>query len=192
MGRPVTGEPEQFSATQREAGDGRPGATAAFPYDRSGGEAPGTGLPAKRGSQGLEIRLMGRDREHAAWLVPTGERPVGVSPESRDRERFGDAVGNGEEGSLHDVLMEQRQGAPSEGGLYLDAVAPAVGDDDEAVVEPCRDQACRPLGVLVGPEQGRPARGLDEPADVDGLGELAGSRVGANTVPRDGSLSRWS
>ncbi len=30
----VAGETVQFSATQREAGDGAPGATAAFPYDR--------------------------------------------------------------------------------------------------------------------------------------------------------------
>src|SRR5690242_7356610 len=32
--RPVTEGTAEFSATQRDAGDGAPGATAAFPYDR--------------------------------------------------------------------------------------------------------------------------------------------------------------
>ena len=58
-GRPVTEETEHFSATQREAGDGRPGATAAFPYDRMTVERFRAAFP----------RARWRD-ELGAWFVP--------------------------------------------------------------------------------------------------------------------------
>ncbi|WP_449410037.1 hypothetical protein [Methylobacterium komagatae] len=65
VGRPVTGETEQFSATQREAGDGAPGATAAFPYDRMTVERFRAAFPRARWRDDL-----------GAWFVPgtTAER----------------------------------------------------------------------------------------------------------------------
>lgn len=59
MGRPVTGETEQFSATQLEAGDGRPGATAAFPYDRTTVERFREAFPRARWRDDL-----------GTWFVP--------------------------------------------------------------------------------------------------------------------------
>ncbi|SDA24117.1 hypothetical protein SAMN02799622_03328 [Methylobacterium sp. UNC378MF] len=59
------GDTEQFSATQREAGDGAPGATAAFPYDRMTVERFRAAFP----------RARWRD-DMGAWFVPgvTAER----------------------------------------------------------------------------------------------------------------------
>lgn len=57
---------EQFSATQREVGGGRPGATAAFPYDRLTVERFRTAFPRARWRDDL-----------GAWFVP------GISAERR-------------------------------------------------------------------------------------------------------------
>lgn len=64
-GRSVADETEQFSATQREAGDGAPGATAAFPYDRTTVERFRAAFPRARWRDDL-----------GAWFVPgtTAER----------------------------------------------------------------------------------------------------------------------
>jgi hypothetical protein len=61
----VTGETVQFSATQQEAGDGAPGATAAFPYDRMTLERFRAAFPRARWRDDL-----------GAWFVPgtTAER----------------------------------------------------------------------------------------------------------------------
>ncbi|MHC2017735.1 hypothetical protein [Methylobacterium sp. CM6247] len=59
MGRLVTGETEQFNATQREADGGRPGATAAFPYDRMTVERFRVAFPRARWRDDLD-----------AWFVP--------------------------------------------------------------------------------------------------------------------------
>jgi hypothetical protein len=61
----VTGETEQFNAIQRNADEGSPGATAAFPYDRMTVERFRTAFP----------RARWRD-ELGAWFVPgtTAER----------------------------------------------------------------------------------------------------------------------
>lgn len=65
IGRPMAGETEQFSATQRDAGDGAPGATAAFPYDRMTVERFRAAFPRARWRDDL-----------GAWFVPgaTAER----------------------------------------------------------------------------------------------------------------------
>ncbi|WP_419951972.1 hypothetical protein [Methylobacterium sp.] len=55
----VTGEPEQFNATQREVDGGRPGATAAFPYDRMTVERFRAAFPRARWRDDL-----------GAWFVP--------------------------------------------------------------------------------------------------------------------------
>ena len=55
----MTGETEQFSATQHEAGEGRPGATAAFPYDRMTVERFRAAFPRARWRDDL-----------GAWFVP--------------------------------------------------------------------------------------------------------------------------
>ena len=55
----MAGETEQFSATQRDADEGLPGATAAFPYDRMTVERFRTAFP----------RARWRD-ELGAWFVP--------------------------------------------------------------------------------------------------------------------------
>lgn len=62
----MTVETEQFSATQREAADGRPGAIAAFPYDRMTVERFRTAFPRARWRDDL-----------GAWFVP------GASAEKR-------------------------------------------------------------------------------------------------------------
>ena len=61
----MAGGTEQFSATQRQAGDGTPGATAAFPYDRMTVERFRTAFPRARWRDDL-----------GAWFVPgtTAER----------------------------------------------------------------------------------------------------------------------
>lgn len=61
----MVGETEQFSATQREAGDGAPGATAVFPYDRMTVERFRAAFPRARWRDDL-----------GAWFVPgaTAER----------------------------------------------------------------------------------------------------------------------
>jgi hypothetical protein len=61
----VAGGTVQFSATQRDAGDGVPGATAAFPYDRMTVERFRTAFPRARWRDDL-----------GAWFVPgaTAER----------------------------------------------------------------------------------------------------------------------
>lgn len=65
MGRPAADDTVQFSATQREAGDGAPGATAAFPYDRTTVERFRAAFPRARWRDDL-----------GAWFVPgaTAER----------------------------------------------------------------------------------------------------------------------
>ncbi|WP_342154576.1 hypothetical protein [Methylorubrum sp. SB2] len=55
----MTGATEQFSATQREATDGRPGAIAAFPYDRMTVERFRAAFPRARWRDDL-----------GAWFVP--------------------------------------------------------------------------------------------------------------------------
>jgi len=66
-GQPVTDEMVQFSATQQDAGDGAPGATAAFPYDRMTVERFRAAFPRARWRDDL-----------GAWFVPgaTAERRV--------------------------------------------------------------------------------------------------------------------
>ena len=59
MSRPEAGETTQFSATQRAAGDGDPGATAAFPYDRMTVERFRAAFPRARWRDDL-----------GAWFVP--------------------------------------------------------------------------------------------------------------------------
>ena len=61
----MVGEAEQFSATQQDAGDGGPGATAAFPYDRMTVERFRAAFPRARWRDDL-----------GAWFVPgaTAER----------------------------------------------------------------------------------------------------------------------
>ena len=61
----MTGETEQFSASQRDAIDGPPGATAAFPYDRMTVERFRAAFPRARWRDDL-----------SAWFVPgtTAER----------------------------------------------------------------------------------------------------------------------
>jgi hypothetical protein len=56
---PVTDDTAEFSATQREAGDGAPGATAAFPYDRMSVEHFREAFPRARWRDDLR-----------AWFVP--------------------------------------------------------------------------------------------------------------------------
>jgi hypothetical protein len=56
---PVTDDTGEFSATQREAGDGAPGATAAFPYDRMSVERFREAFPRARWRDDLR-----------AWFVP--------------------------------------------------------------------------------------------------------------------------
>src|SRR3978361_2249151 len=65
IGQPVTDETVQFSATQQDAGDGAPGATAAFPYDRMTVERFREAFPRARWRDDL-----------GAWFVPgtTAER----------------------------------------------------------------------------------------------------------------------
>ena len=55
----MTGETGQFSATQRDAGEGKPGATAAFPYDRMTVERFRAAFPRARWRDDL-----------GAWFVP--------------------------------------------------------------------------------------------------------------------------
>lgn len=55
----MTGETGQFSATQRNAGKGKPGATAAFPYDRTTVERFRAAFPRARWRDDL-----------GAWFVP--------------------------------------------------------------------------------------------------------------------------
>ncbi|MFC7543963.1 hypothetical protein ACFQU2_37180 [Siccirubricoccus deserti] len=47
----MTDDTVEFSATQREAGDGAPGATAAFPYDRMSVERFREAFPARGGAR---------------------------------------------------------------------------------------------------------------------------------------------
>lgn len=65
IGQPVTDDTVQFSATQRGADDGAPGATAAFPYDRMTVERFRAAFPRARWRDDL-----------GAWFVPgtTAER----------------------------------------------------------------------------------------------------------------------
>ena len=55
----MTDDPVEFSATQRDAGDGAPGATAAFPYDRMTVERFREAFPRTRWRDDL-----------GAWFVP--------------------------------------------------------------------------------------------------------------------------
>lgn len=57
--QPVADEAVEFSATQRKAGDGSPGATAAFPYDRMTVERFREAFPQARWREDLR-----------AWFVP--------------------------------------------------------------------------------------------------------------------------
>src|SRR3954453_17897390 len=56
---PVTDDLVEFSATQRDAGDGAPGATAVFPYDRMTVERFREAFPRARWRDDL-----------SAWFVP--------------------------------------------------------------------------------------------------------------------------
>jgi hypothetical protein len=58
-GRPVTDEALKFTATQQDVGDGAPGATAAFPYDRMTVERFREAFPRARWRDDL-----------GAWFVP--------------------------------------------------------------------------------------------------------------------------
>lgn len=59
MGREMTGEKEQFNATQRDAADGRAGAVASFPYDRMTVERFRAAFPRARWRDDLGV-----------WFVP--------------------------------------------------------------------------------------------------------------------------